>query len=112
MVYTSPSVSFTAMRKTPVLLCIALLLSACGQTGSLYLPDEGAPKRNAKSPPVKLVSPPASQAEPQSEQQPASQAEEEQPTPAAAEPAPSLPPADAAGSPAPAPDTESESPTP
>ncbi|WP_028081195.1 LPS translocon maturation chaperone LptM [Solimonas soli] len=45
------------MPKTIVPLCVALLLSACGQTGALYLPDKGAPKRHAKAVPVKVVAP-------------------------------------------------------
>lgn len=43
------------MPKTIALLCAALLLSACGQTGPLYLPEQGAPKHQAKRPPIKVV---------------------------------------------------------
>ncbi|MFT4045682.1 MAG: lipoprotein [Solimonas sp.] len=45
------------MPKTIVPLCLAALLSACGQTGALYLPEKGPPKHHSKSPPVKVVKP-------------------------------------------------------
>ncbi|MGH8444271.1 MAG: LPS translocon maturation chaperone LptM, partial [Solimonas sp.] len=43
------------MTKSIALLCVAVLLSACGQTGPLYLPDKGPPKKHAKNPPMKVV---------------------------------------------------------
>ncbi|WP_020647967.1 LPS translocon maturation chaperone LptM [Solimonas variicoloris] len=69
------------MPKTIALLCAALLLSACGQTGPLYLPEQGAPKHQAKRPPIKVV--PAAEPAP----------EAPSPTPPASAPA-----ADATGS--------------
>ncbi|WP_028007221.1 LPS translocon maturation chaperone LptM [Solimonas flava] len=67
------------MPKTIALLCAALLLSACGQTGPLYLPEQGAPKHQAKRPPIKVV--PAAESAP----------EAPSPPPAAAPAAPSAP---------------------
>lgn len=75
------------MPKTIALLCAALLLSACGQTGPLYLPEQGAPKHQAKRPPIKVV--PAGESAPASA--PAADASGSAATPAAAPAAPSAP---------------------
>ncbi|HET8881092.1 MAG TPA: lipoprotein [Solimonas sp.] len=43
------------MPKSIVALCVALLLSACGQTGALYLPDRGKPPAKHKDKPARIV---------------------------------------------------------
>ena len=91
---------FRAMPKSIVLLCVAVLLSACGQAGDLYLPDHKAPKKHAKAVPVKVVPPtpalpqapadapaaPADEASPAADAAPAAQ-----PAPDGADAAPSPP---------------------
>ncbi|NGY06413.1 LPS translocon maturation chaperone LptM [Solimonas terrae] len=52
------------MPKSIAALCVALLLSACGQTGALYLPDRGKPPARHKDKPAKVV-PTAQPATPQ-----------------------------------------------
>lgn len=43
------------MPKFLTALCLLLLLSACGQTGALYLPDRGKPPAKHKEAPAKIV---------------------------------------------------------
>lgn len=52
------------MPKSIVALCVVLLLSACGQTGALYLPDRGKPPAKHKDKPAKIVPVPPSPAAP------------------------------------------------
>jgi predicted small lipoprotein YifL len=49
------------MPKSIVALCVVLLLSACGQTGALYLPDRGKPPARHKNAPAKVAPSPAAQ---------------------------------------------------
>lgn len=43
------------MPKLLTALCLLVLLSACGQTGALYLPDHGKPPARHKDKEAKLV---------------------------------------------------------
>lgn len=43
------------MPKFLTALCLLVLLSACGQTGALYLPDHGKPPARHKDKPAKVV---------------------------------------------------------
>lgn len=73
------------MRTLPLILAAALL-AACGQTGPLYLPDEGIEtpvevRGPAPAPPQETAAPPAAEEAPLEDDEPA---EDEPPGPDAA----------------------------
>jgi predicted small lipoprotein YifL len=77
------------MPKSIVALCVALLLSACGQTGALYLPDRGKPPARHKDKPAKSVPASPSPAAPDAKADAATPAPNpDEATPAASPPSP------------------------
>lgn len=70
------------MRTLLSTLCAALLLSACGQSGPLYLPDRSSPKAAKKPAAAKTAVPAQAGSPPAVSGQPPAPAEATNPPPA------------------------------